>query len=72
MRSRDREFPVNREDLVRKSYEPEVRAALTDRLAIEARGGEPLAWWSKHNGYRVVDQNEWYALQARLRREALR
>jgi len=70
MRSRDRQFPLTREELIRKSYEPEIKVALTEWLAIEAKGGEPMAWWSKHSGYRVVDQNEWYALQARLRREA--
>ena len=71
MRAREKTFPVTKLDLVRRSYEPEVKVALERWLEIESKGGTPQAWWSKHNGYRVVDEDEWIRLNARLRREAV-
>jgi hypothetical protein len=67
MRKRDKEFPVSKLDLARKAYEPEVKRALERWLEIEASGGDPIGSWSQQNGYRIVDQNEWYKLLRQLR-----
>jgi hypothetical protein len=52
-----------------KSYDPRAKEALDRWLEIEARGGTPEAWWSQHNGYRVVDSVEWAVLQRQLNKE---
>lgn len=66
MRRRYKQHPVTKLELVRCSYEPQVQVkeALDRWLTIEAKGGDPIAWWSKHNGYRVVDRTEWALLQS--------
>jgi hypothetical protein len=62
--------PVSKLEIARmRIHDPSAQAAMDRWIEIEANGGMVEAWWSRHDGYVVVDSYEKAILLNQLSRK---